>query len=78
MDINVFLPWIAGVVGFPIINFVKSKLGAESKYAVIVAIAVSVVLAAVVLFITGGFTGENFLANVAIVFSTATAVYKLL
>ena len=78
MSLEVLIPWIAGFVALPVINFVKSRLNLSGKAAVYLALAVSVAGAAVALFVSGGFTGEDLLANLTIVFTTATALYKLL
>lgn len=78
MDISLLIPWLAGVIGVPVTNYIKDKLGWSGKLAVGLTVGVSVILAAVALLFTGGLTGENLLANVTIVFSTATIIYKLL
>ena len=78
MNLEVLLPWIAGALIIPVINFVKSRLNLSGKAAVYLALVVSVAGAAAALFVRGGFTGEDLLANLTIVFTTATALYKLL
>lgn len=78
MKLEVFIPWIAGVVGVPVVNWLKQRFNLQGRGAVILTVAVSVLLAVAALLFTGGFSGENVLANAAIVFSTATLIYKLL
>ena len=78
MSLEALVPWIAGFVALPVINLVKSRLNMSGKAAVYLALAMSVAGAAAALFVSGGFTGEDLLANLTIVFATATALYKLL
>lgn len=78
MTLETFIPFVAGAIGVPVINFLKVQFALEGKAAVVLATAVSIALAVVALLMTGGFSGESLLANAAIVFSTAQLVYKLL
>lgn len=78
MTLEQVIPFLVGVVGFPVINFLKAQFNLSGKPAVYLTVAVSVVLAAAALAITGGLNGDDLLANVTVVFSTATLLYKLL
>ena len=62
-----------GLLGSPLIGWIKSKLGWEDRWAVLLSGAVAVVLAIAELFIAGSLTLEMFtLENFAVAF---TAVY---
>lgn len=74
---------IGGILGMPLISWLKGKLGLDSTSALAIAAAVSGLIAFVVLFATGqltamSFTWENLPAVFALVFSTATLVYNMI
>ena len=72
---------IAGVLGMPLTQFLKSKLNLDGTSAFGISIAVSGVLAVLALVVGGqlgaaDFTYEALPATLAIVWSTATLVYN--
>jgi hypothetical protein len=74
---------VAGVVGMPVIGAIKKMLGANGKYALAVASVLSVMLAAVVVALSGAFAGAVFDLDTMIkasaeVFAVATIMYKAL
>lgn len=78
MTLEQLLPWLAGVLGVPLVNAIKNWLGLEGKAAVALTALVSLLIAAGALAISGGLSGENVLEFGAKVLATATLVYKLL
>jgi hypothetical protein len=74
---------IGGILGMPLISWLKGKLGLDETSALAIAVAVSGVIAIVVLLVTGqlttlDFTWENLPGVLALVWSTATLVYNML
>ena len=79
MDIETLLPWLVGVVGVPVINFLKKQMNLEGKPAMILTAGVSLLLAWAVLVYTGGLVdATNIIEVAAKVLSVATLAYKLL
>ncbi len=78
MTIEVFLPYIAGLVGVPVVNFLKTRFNLAGDAAVWLTGAVSLVLAVASILLTGGFAGEDLVADLTKVFAVATVAYKLL
>lgn len=73
------MEWLLGVIGVPIAQYIKNKLGLSGIPALLAAGLVSVVLAIVFLFVDGGMPAlswDNFSAVFGAVFSAATLVYK--
>ena len=73
---------LAGVVGKPLINFIKDLFKFEDKQAVWTATGVSLALGLMVVFAGGEFTGvEVTLPNIgavwSAVFAVATVIYKV-
>ena len=67
-----------GLLGSPLIGWLKSKLGLADRWAVILAGAVAVVLAFAELFIAGSLTLEMFtLANFGVAFSAVYAASQV-
>ena len=72
---NYVVMGVLSLLGSPLIGWLKSKLGLEDRWAVVLAGAVSVVLAIAELFIAGSLTLEMFtVENFAVAF---TAVYTV-
>ncbi len=79
MELELFYPWIAGVVGVPLVNWLKAKFGAEDKAAVYLTVIASFGLAALSLFAAGELDfNADFFAVSAQVLGVASAVYKLI
>lgn len=81
--ITVLLGIVTGLVGMPIINYIKGVFGLEAKAALAIASGVSVLLGVGVAFANGAFTGTgtdlpSIIQAVTVVFSTATIYYKML
>lgn len=81
--ITVLLGIITGLVGMPLIQYVKQLFGLEDKAAFGIASGVSILLGVGVAFANGAFTGQgtdlnSIIASVSLVFTTATAFYKVL
>ena len=76
MDFESALPYLAGAVAIPIINFVKGRLNIPAKGVVIL----SAVLAGALGVAAVAFFGEGFdvLSDGARAFAAATVIYKLL
>jgi hypothetical protein len=79
--ITVLASIVAGMIGTSVTNGVKQMLGVDGKAAVAVASIVSIVLAAVVSFVNGAFSGvtldlPGFIGASSIVFATATLIFK--
>jgi hypothetical protein len=77
------LYWLVGAVGSPLIQWLKGMFELEGKAAMWLTLAVSTVLAAAALALTGefgaaAFTPENLLTVLAQILSAATLAYKLL
>ncbi len=75
------IPWAVGVIGVPVVGWLKGRLGWNGKQALWLTAGVSVCLAIGVLIYSGDLTtAEISWANVAgvfgVVFSAATLVYK--
>ena len=67
-----------GLLGSPLIGWIKKKLGLEARWAVLLAGAVAVVLAFVELFLAGSLTLEMFtLENFAVAFSAVYATSQV-
>ncbi|KAA3644784.1 MAG: hypothetical protein DWQ07_15370 [Chloroflexi bacterium] len=76
------LPYLVGVIGVPVINWLKAQLALSGKPAMWLTIAVSFVLAIGALFLVGdlslaSFTVEGIFAALGQVLATTTVVYKL-
>ena len=74
---------IGGILGMPLISWLKGKLGLDETSALAIAVAVSGVIAVVVLLVTGqlaalDFTWENLPAVMGLVWSTSTVVYNMI
>ena len=74
---------LVGWIGVPIVNVIKDKFFLEGKQAVVLAGAVSLVLAVVALLLSGqldggAFTVENLANTFAIVLGAGQLAYKLL
>lgn len=81
MDKTTLINLIAGVVAVPLIQFVKSKMGLDNTFALVLTVVISIVISAIVEFISGEFVLTNpddFLKSLGLVISTATIVYRLL
>lgn len=78
MTLEIVLPYLAGLVGVPIVNFLKTKLNLYGASAVVLTFVVSLALAIASILLTGGFAGEDIVADLTKVFAVATAAYKLL
>lgn len=78
MTIEIALPYLAGLLGVPIVNFLKSQFNIYGQAAVWLTFVVSLGLAVGAILLTGGFNGEDLIADLAKVFAVATAAYKLL
>lgn len=78
MKFDDFVMYLAGLVGVPVVNFLKVQFNLSGKPAMFLAIGVSVVLAAFALAVTGGFDASDLLGAASKVLATATVVYKLL
>jgi len=78
MTLEILLPYLAGVVALPIINILKARFALGGDAAVLLSFFVSLALAAAAIALTGGFGGEDLMADVAKVFAVATIAYKLL
>ena len=78
MTIEILLPYLAGLLGVPVVNFIKSRFNLSGQSAVYLTVAVSALLAVASILLTGGFKGEDFVADLTKVFAVATAAYKLL
>lgn len=79
----VLLGIITGLVGMPIVNWLKALLGWEDKYALALASGVSILLGVGVAFANGVFTGigtdpVSIFNAITAVFATATLYYKFL
>ena len=62
---------VTGLIGMPIVQFVKNRLGWEDNAALLLSGAIATVLALVQLFATGALgLGDFTLANFALVFTT--------
>ncbi|MEN8242174.1 MAG: hypothetical protein ABFS17_09660 [Chloroflexota bacterium] len=75
--------WLVGAIGSPLISWLKGQFGLHGKAAVWLTLAVSAVLAAAALLLTGeltaaAFNAENLLAVLGQILAAATLVYKLL
>jgi len=76
MDFDTVLPYLAGIVGIPIINLAKGRLNLPTKGVVVLSVVVSAALAVgAVAFFSDGF---DVLADGAKAFAAATIIYKLL
>jgi hypothetical protein len=78
MTLEILLPYLAGLLGVPVVNFIKVRFGLAGSASVYLSLGVSVALALGALALTGGFTGADLPANIAIAFAVAQAAYKLL
>lgn len=79
--IELLIMLITGVLGMPVTQWFKSKLGVDGTSALALSLAVSGVLAVFALFVTGAlgvsdFTWEALPATLAVVWSTAVLVYN--
>lgn len=77
------LYWLVGAVGVPLVQWLKSILGAQGKSAVWLTVAVAVILSIASLFLSQELALSDFtLINLAAVFgqvlAAATLAYKLL
>ena len=78
LSLEALLPYLAGLIGVPVVNWLKEKLGASGKGAVLLAYAVSLILAVVALALAGELSGVDLLEDGAKAFAAATILYKLL
>ena len=74
---------LVGVIGVPLVGWLKDKLNWKGRKVLLVAGLVSGVLAAVALFVSGEFTGASFTleelpTTLALVFATSQVVYRLI
>lgn len=78
LSFEALAPYLAGLVGIPVINFVKNQFGWEGRPVVILAAVVSVALAVGAMAISGELSGFDLLADGAKAFAAASLIYKLL
>lgn len=74
---------IAGILGMPIINWIKGLFGWEDKQALAASAGISIFLGVLIAYLNGVFTGmpfdlDSITKTVTIVFSVATIIYKAL
>ena len=74
---------LVGLIGIPLVNFLKQQFNLVDKAALLLTSGVSVLLALAVLFVmhmvqVSDFTWENAASVFGLVMSTATIVYKLM
>jgi len=80
-DLLLVLNMVAGLLGVPIMQFIKGMFNIEGKQAMFVTVGVSVVLSIMVYFATGAWVSDlpvynQILQGVGVVLATATAFYK--
>jgi hypothetical protein len=79
ITLETLIPWLAGAIGVPVVNWLKTRLGWSGRAAVVLAAAVSVVLAGVALLATGeAISPAALLDNFGAVMAAATLIYKLI
>lgn len=76
MDFETLLPYLAGVIAVPIVQFAKANLNLSGKPVVVLSIVVSAALGVgAVAFASDGF---DLLRDGTAAFAAATAIYKLI
>jgi len=81
--IEFIVPIVLGVLGMPLIQWIKQKLGIEDRWALLLALGVSFALAVGALALAGAFSGlvwsaDAFFKMSGLVFSAAQLAYRLL
>ena len=76
MDLEAFLPYIAGAVAIPVINFAKEKLNLAGRWVIALSVVLSAALAYVAVVLFGD--GFNLEEDLTKAFAAATIIYKLL
>lgn len=76
MDLDAALPYLAGAIAIPIVNWAKNQLGWTGKPVVLLSVALSGVLAFVAMTAAGG--SFDLATDLPQAFAAATVIYKLL
>lgn len=78
LSLEALAPYLAGLIGVPVVSWAKNQFGWEGKPVVILAAVISVVLAVVAMAASGELSGVDLLEDGAKAFAAATLIYKLI
>ncbi len=80
MNLDLVVQFVAGVVGIPVVNFLKNAFGLSGRAAVVLTAFVAFVLSAIAHLVVGDVAFgslESVFSAFSIVFATATIIYKM-